>query len=67
MLTNVQIKFPIIIFKNLIFKEGSLPDSFGDGSCGLLTNEHVACEPLQSGVLRDEAEVAMIARVKRTE
>lgn len=41
------------------------PDSFGDGSRRFLTDEHVASEPLQSRVLRDEAEVAMIARVKR--
>lgn len=43
------------------------PDGFGDRSRGFLTDEHVASESLQSGVLRDEAEVAMIARVKRAE
>lgn len=62
-----QIKFLIIILKNLIFRGKNSPDSFGDGSRGFLTDEHVASEPLQSRVLRDEAEVAMIARVKRTE
>lgn len=42
-----------------------LPDSFGNGSRGFLTDKHVASEPLQSWVLRDKAEVAMITRVKR--
>lgn len=42
-----------------------IPDGFGNGPRGLLTNEHVASEPLQGGMLRDEAEVAMIARMKR--
>ncbi|KYN50108.1 hypothetical protein ALC62_00136, partial [Cyphomyrmex costatus] len=42
------------------------PDSFCNRSCGFLTNEHMASKPLQSGVLRNEAEVAMITRVKCT-
>lgn len=41
------------------------PDSFGDGSRGFLTDEHVASESLQGGMFCDEAEVAMIARMKR--
>lgn len=57
----------IVILENLIFRGRNSPDSFGDGSCGFLTDEHMTSEPLQSGVLRDEAEVAMIARVKCTE
>lgn len=43
------------------------PDSFGDRSRRFLTDEHVASESLQSRVLRDEAKVAMIARMKRAE
>ena len=43
----------------------SSPDGFGNGPRGFLTNEHVASEPLQGRVLRDEAEVAMIARMER--
>lgn len=43
------------------------PDGFGNRSRGFLTDEHVASESLQSGVLRDEAEVAMIARMKGAE
>lgn len=42
-----------------------IPDGFGNGPRGFLANEHVASEPLQGGMLRDEAEVAMIARMKR--
>ncbi|KYN42537.1 Tryptophan 5-hydroxylase 1 [Trachymyrmex septentrionalis] len=54
-----------IIYEQWIIRKNS-PDSFSNGSRGFLTNEHVASEPLQSGMLRDEAEVAMIARVKCT-
>lgn len=43
------------------------PDGFGDRSRRFLTDEHVASESLQGRVLRDEAEVAMIARMKRAE
>lgn len=42
-----------------------IPDGFGNGPRGFLANEHVASEPLQCRMLRDEAEVAMIARMKR--
>lgn len=42
-----------------------IPDSFSNGPRGFLTNEHVASKPLQGRVLRNEAEVAMITRMKR--
>lgn len=44
-----------------------VPDSFGNGPRGFLADEHVASEPLQGRMLRDEAEVAMIARMKGAE
>lgn len=43
------------------------PDSFGNGPRRFLADEHVASEPLQGRMLRDEAEVAMIARMKGAE
>lgn len=44
-----------------------VPDSFGNGPRGFLADEHVASEPLQGRMFRDEAEVAMIARMKGAE
>lgn len=44
-----------------------IPDSFGNGPRGFLADEHVTSEPLQRRMLRDEAEVAMIARMKGAE
>ncbi|KYN08609.1 hypothetical protein ALC62_00279 [Cyphomyrmex costatus] len=57
-----SISIRVIIF----FERRNSPDSFCNRSCGFLTNEHMASKPLQSGVLRNEAEVAMITRVKCT-
>lgn len=54
----------IIIRKNKMIY---IPDSFGNGPRGFLADEHVASEPLQGRMLRDEAEVAMIARMKGAE
>lgn len=40
------------------------PNCLGDRPCRLLSLEHVTGEPLHGGMFRDEADVAMVPRMK---